>query len=109
MYLPRHPHLVPTFRHLFATSIASCFRKVNRSHIQEWLDLPQGEVESWCKNVGWNVEGGVAVIPTNGDNDVKAGVVKENVELSRESTSLTWRESNADETELTKLVATAAY
>jgi len=31
----------------------------------------------------------VAVIPTNGDNDVKAGVVKENVELSRESTSLT--------------------
>jgi hypothetical protein len=28
----------------------------------------------------------VAVIPTNGDNDVKAGVVKENVELSREFT-----------------------
>jgi hypothetical protein len=27
----------------------------------------------------------VAVIPTNGDNDVKAGVVKENVELSRKS------------------------
>jgi hypothetical protein len=24
------------------------------------------------------------VLPTNGDNDVKAGVVKENVELSRE-------------------------
>ena len=91
MYLPRHPHLVPTFRHLFATSIASCFRKVNTSHIQEWLDLPQGEVESWCKNVGWTVEGGVAVIPTNGDNDVKAGVVKENVELSRESfVQLVW-------------------
>lgn len=26
------------------------------------------------------------MIPTNGDNDVKAGVVKENVELSRKST-----------------------
>jgi hypothetical protein len=49
------------------------------------------------------------VIPTNGDNDVKAGVVKENVELSRKSTYLTWRESSADEIELTKLVATAAY
>jgi translation initiation factor 3 subunit K len=84
MYAPRHPHLIPTFRHLFATSIASCFRKVNLSHIQEWLDLPQGEVEGWCKNVGWTVDGGVAVLPTNGDNDVKAGVVKENVELSRE-------------------------
>jgi hypothetical protein len=31
----------------------------------------------------------VAVIPTNGDNDVKAGVVKENVELSRKSTDMT--------------------
>lgn len=27
----------------------------------------------------------MAVVPKNGDNDVKAGVVKENVELSRES------------------------
>lgn len=27
----------------------------------------------------------MALLPTNGDNDVKAGVVKENVELSRES------------------------
>jgi hypothetical protein len=31
----------------------------------------------------------VAVLPTNGDNDVKAGVVKENVELSRKSPYLT--------------------
>jgi len=30
------------------------------------------------------------VIPTNGDNDVKAGVVKENVELSRKSTLYIW-------------------
>ena len=27
----------------------------------------------------------MASLPKNGDNDVKAGVVKENVELSRES------------------------
>jgi len=49
----------------------------------------------------------VAVIPTNGDNDVKAGVVKENVELSRKSRLSDW--DNADLVELTKLVATAAY
>jgi hypothetical protein len=30
----------------------------------------------------------VAILPKNGDNDVKAGVVKENVELSREFTGL---------------------
>jgi len=32
------------------------------------------------------------VIPTNGDNDVKAGVVKENVELSRKFTLYNWVE-----------------
>ncbi len=30
------------------------------------------------------MEGDVAVLPKNGDNDVKARVVKETVELSRE-------------------------
>lgn len=54
-------------------------------------------------------------IPKNGENDVKAGVVKENVELNREfylwgswiwlSTVMDW----ADKVELTKLVAAAAY
>ena len=39
--------------------------------------------------MGWKVDGSVAVLPKNGDNDVKAGVVKENVELSREFTSST--------------------
>lgn len=55
------------------------------THLQKWLDLPENEVGQWCESVGWKVEGNVAVIPKNGDNDVKAGVVKENVELSRES------------------------
>lgn len=56
------------------------------------------------------MEEGVAVVPKNGDNDVKAGVVKENVELSRKLlfiVSFKWNQ--ADVEELTKLVATAAY
>jgi hypothetical protein len=83
-YLPKHAHLIPTLRHLFSTSIASCFSKIKLTHLQKWLDLPQNEVGKWCETVGWTVEGEVAVVPKNGDNDVKAGVVKENVELSRE-------------------------
>ena len=83
-YLPKHPYLVPALRNLFATSVSSCFSKVNLTHLQKWLDLPENEVGKWCEAVGWKVDGSVAVVPKNGDNDVKAGVVKENVELSRE-------------------------
>lgn len=83
-YLPKHPYLVPALRNLFATSVSSCFSKVNLTHLQKWLDLPENEVGKWCEAVGWKVDGAVAVVPKNGDNDVKAGVVKENVELSRE-------------------------
>ncbi|CAD6581754.1 MAG: hypothetical protein TREMPRED_003078 [Tremellales sp. Tagirdzhanova-0007] len=93
VYLPQQPHLLTDLRHLFATSIASCFSRIPLVRIQRWLDLPQSELGDWCAGVGWQVEGEMAVIPKNGDNDVKAGVVKETVELNQ----------------LTKLVAAAAY
>jgi translation initiation factor 3 subunit K len=66
-------------------------------------------VADWCSSVGWTVEEDAAVVPKNGDNDVKAGVVKESVELSR--TSGVGREEKLvlTQTELTKLVAAAAY
>jgi translation initiation factor 3 subunit K len=83
-YVPQHAHLVDTFRVLFATSIASCFSRVRLAQLARWLDLPENEVSQWCAGVQWSVEGDVAVVPKNGDNDVKAGVVKEHVELSRE-------------------------
>lgn len=51
--------------------------------MQRWLHLPEDDVQGWCAGVGWTVEGDKAVIPKNGDNDVKAGVVKETVELNR--------------------------
>lgn len=92
-FVPQNPHLIPTLRTLFATSIATCFSRIALLRIQRWLDLPEGEVKTWCATVGWTVEGDQAVIPKNGENDVKAGVVKEHVELSQ----------------LTKLIAAAAY
>ena len=85
-YVPQHPNLFQTFRHLFSTSIASSFSRVSLVHLSHWLNLPSAEVSAWCSSIGWTVEGDAAVVPKNGDNDVKAGVVKENVELSRELT-----------------------
>jgi hypothetical protein len=55
------------------------------ANLSRWLDISSSdELKSWCESIGWTVEGDAAVVPKNGDNDVKAGVVKENVELSRE-------------------------
>ncbi|TYJ58881.1 eukaryotic translation initiation factor 3 subunit K [Cryptococcus floricola] len=92
-YLPQHSAPLDSFRFVFSTSIASCFRRISLSQLGRWLDLPQDQVVEWCKKVEWQVEGADAVVPANGQNDVKAGVVKENVQLNQ----------------LTKLVAAAAY
>ena len=92
-YFAAHTGLVPTLRSQFAASIAASFRRVRLAQLARWLDLPAAEVPAWCKSAGWEVDGDVAVVPENGDNNVKAGVVKENVELKQ----------------LTKLVAAAGY
>lgn len=91
-YLPQHPYLISQLQFLFARSVASCFSRVRLAQLARWLDLPEGEVNGWCESAGWTVEGEMAVVPGNGDNDVKATVVKEHVELSQ----------------LTKLIAAAA-
>lgn len=84
-YIPGHPNFHQTIRHLFSTSIASAFSKVLFANLSRWLDLPSAEdIKAWCESIGWEVQGDAAIIPKNGDNDVKAGVVKESVELSRE-------------------------
>ncbi|KAK4685387.1 translation initiation factor 3 subunit K, partial [Tremellales sp. Uapishka_1] len=92
-FFSEHTDLLTTLRHLFSTSIASTFSSITLARLSRWLNLSSSEVGEWCKSIGWSVEGDLAQIPKNGDNDVKAGVVKENVELSQ----------------LTKLVAAAAY
>ena len=107
-YLPQHPHFESTLRLLIATSIASCFSRVPVARLSNWVDLPAADVPAHCESIGWKVEGDMAVVPKNGDNDVKAGVVKENVELSREL-KLASRDIRLTLVELTKLVSAAAF
>jgi translation initiation factor 3 subunit K len=89
-YAPQQPHLIPALRNLFATSIASSFSRVSVKHLSNWLDLPASEVASWAAGAQWSVEGEFVVVPKNEDNNVKAGIVKENVELSRECCCCVW-------------------
>lgn len=83
-YATQQPNLIPALRNLFAASIASSFSRVSVKHLSNWLDLPASEVASWAEGAQWSVEGDFVVVPKNEDNNVKAGIVKENVELSRE-------------------------
>lgn len=88
-YFPAHKDLTSKLRLQFASSIAASFSRVRLAQLSRWLDLDEKALAAWCKEVGWEVEGDVAVVPKNGDNDVKAGVVKENVQLKREWLSWT--------------------
>lgn len=83
-YIPQHSNFISSLRTLFATSIASSFSRIQTKRLVNWLDLSEDEVKQWAESAQWKVEGDLVLIPGNGDNDVKAGVVKENVELSRE-------------------------
>ena len=91
-YLSAHPHFTRTIRMLFSTVIASSFSRIHTAQLERWLDLEGSELSTLCTSMGWKIEGDVVVIPANGENDVKAGVIRENVKLS----------------DLTKLIATAA-
>ncbi|KAK1925372.1 armadillo-type protein [Papiliotrema laurentii] len=92
-YIPQHSNFISSLRTLFATSIASSFSRIQTKRLVNWLDLSEDEVKQWAESAQWKVEGDLVEIPGNGDNDVKAGVVKENVELSQ----------------LAKLIANAGY
>ncbi|WVQ80520.1 eukaryotic translation initiation factor 3 subunit K [Cryptococcus sp. DSM 104549] len=94
-YLPSHTAPLDALRLIFSASAASCFQRISLAQLARWLDLPADAVPAWCSKVEWSVDanGKDAVIPKNGLNDVKAGVLKENVQLGQ----------------LTKLVAAAAF
>ena len=77
-------------------------------------------MSQWAEKAGWKIDGEFASIPGNGDNDVKAGVVKEHVELGRElnghllidtptAHGCSGKMAELTMIELTKLIAAAAY
>jgi len=72
---------------LIATTIATSFSSIQISRLQKWLDFSSAdEAQQFVGGInGWTVEGDSVTIQGNGDNDVKAGVVREQVELNRES------------------------
>jgi translation initiation factor 3 subunit K len=90
-YLPGHRHATSNLRLLIASTIASSFSSISIARLQRWLDFSSAEeAKAFVEGVnGWKVSGDNVAIEGNGDNDVKPSVIKEHVELKRESWSLT--------------------
>ncbi len=116
-YIPQHSHILSLLRTQITTSISSSFSRIPLALLGKWLDLSAGEAREYVQDgtvQGWSVEGEDVVILGNGDNDVKPGVIKESVELKR---GCHWCDAGVDPadeavfpaTELTKLIAAAAY
>ncbi|WVN88673.1 uncharacterized protein L203_103886 [Cryptococcus depauperatus CBS 7841] len=92
-FLSQQVSPLDSFRRIFSISIASCFRRISVHQLSRWLNLQDGEVSDWCQKVEWTIEGQDVIIPQNGQNDVKASIVRESVSLNQ----------------LTKLISAAAY
>lgn len=86
-YLPGHRHAISNLRLLIASTIASSFSSISIARLQRWLDFSSAdEAKAFVESVnGWKVSGENVAIEGNGDNDVKPSVIKEHVELKRES------------------------
>jgi translation initiation factor 3 subunit K len=108
-YLPQNPHFVSTLQINIARSVSACFQRIKIAQLARWLDLSAGDIQGWAQKAGWKVEGELVVIPGNGDNDVKAGVVNEHIELSRKSVTRVESAEILMPAELAKLVSAAAF
>jgi hypothetical protein len=98
---------------LIASTIASSFSSISMARLQRWLDFASAdEARAFVDGVsGWKVAGENVAIEGNGDNDVKPSVIKEHVELKRESCWLLGLLSFADNPlciELSKIIGAAA-
>lgn len=86
-YLPSHPHAVDSVRKLVTATVSTTFTRVSVARLAKWLDLDVAGIAKYIKEAdvqGWTVEGDDVRIASNEDNDVRPGVIRENVELKRE-------------------------
>jgi translation initiation factor 3 subunit K len=66
-------------------AVGQAWRAVQRSVLQEWLNLEGREFDHLMGVVGFEVQGDVVKIPLNKENAVKSSVLRENVKFDRRS------------------------
>lgn len=80
-----------------AQLIGQAFREVSLSHVEAWLGLSGADAARRfaTEACGWTVEGDVAKIPRNLDNEAKKAEIREdvNVEMFARVIRRSWEES----------------
>jgi len=68
-----------------AATVSQAVREVERSILEDWLDLRGEGFEKFVGGVcGWEVgKGGMVKVPMNKENEAKGTVVRENVKFDR--------------------------
>jgi translation initiation factor 3 subunit K len=69
-----------------AVAVSQSWRQIQRTVLEEWLNLRGKEFEHFVVDVcAWDIEGDVVKVPTNKENEAKGTVIRENVKFDRKS------------------------
>lgn len=67
-----------------AVEISKGFREVQKSVLEDWLNLKGGELDDFLKKIcSWETNGDMVVVPSNRDNRAEGTVVRENVKFEQ--------------------------
>lgn len=71
-------------RRVALDSVKGAFRTIDAKRLASYLDLEKDELPAFIqKQSGWTMEGDAVHVPANADNDVKASVIREDIQLDR--------------------------
>jgi translation initiation factor 3 subunit K len=67
-----------------AVEISKCFREIQKSVLEDWLNLKGAELDEFLKKIcSWEIKGDIVAIPPNRDNKAEGTVVRENVKFEQ--------------------------
>jgi translation initiation factor 3 subunit K len=67
-----------------AVEVSKCVREIQRSVLEDWLNLRGSEFDNFIKNVcAWEIDSTKVTVPSNKENEAKGTVVRENVKFDQ--------------------------
>jgi translation initiation factor 3 subunit K len=67
-----------------AVEVGKCVREIQRSVLEDWLNIKSGDFENFISKVcGWEIDGNMVKVPPNKENEAKGTVVRENVKFDQ--------------------------
>jgi translation initiation factor 3 subunit K len=80
-----------------AVAVSQSWRQIQKSVLEEWLNLRGKEFEHFVGDVcAWAIEGDLVKVPINKENEAKGTVIRENVKFDRKFTGRRCRYPDAN-------------